>query len=258
MTDRPVELWFFHPEGNSPVVSQAKQLIREECEKRQWTQKERPTPTNQTGRKAHWKGKARGCNKSVQTNSPGYGWVWQIDHADVPKRPQPQDNPAHYTTLRTFVLHKAYHNTLDSKSLKDSWASSLREFLTWVDRTHCEDEGDPRCLPFHVFSTRFKLEHLNCEVGRQDFATTHGPQSSRLDGRDLRWMRGAFHGREALQVAGRELAAGFHWDVSGGRKQQIVTPSAVWQLKPNGYVNLYPDAHVRGYPNTAKRIHPRN
>ena len=258
MTVRPVEIWLFHPEGTSPAISLAKRLIEEECEKRQWTQVVRPTQLVRPGGRPIGKIKPEDATNLYKQIHRARVGVWQIEYANVPKRPQPQNTPVHYTTLRKFVLHKAYHNTLDCKSLEDSWASSVKQFLSWVDRTHCEDEGDPRCLPFHVFDTKLGLEHLNHEVGRRDFATTHGPQSSRLDGRDFRWVRGPMHGREALQVAGCELIKGFHWDVSGGRKQQIVTTSAVWQLKPNGYVNLYPDAHVRGYPNTAKRIHPRN
>ena len=178
------------------------------------------------------------------------------EYANVSRRPQPRDTVADYVTLRRFVLHKAYHRTLPVISLEDAWVSSLEEFLGWINGSHCENEGDPRCLPFHVFDTGFDLRCLDSQDGRRHFAGLHGAQSSRLDGKGLGWTRGVPHGYETLQVAGHELRTGFHWDVAGKLKQHITTTSEVWKLKPNGYVNVYPDAHIRGNRKAANRVYP--
>ena len=54
------------------------------------------------------------------------------------------------------------------------------------------------------------------------------------------------HGRDVLTIAGRALVAGYHWDVSSGRKTTISNTFGVWEIKPDGYVNVYPNAHIRG------------
>ena len=256
MTERPVEVWLFYPENNPLVVGQAKQIIGDECEKRQWTFRDRPTHLIKPDGRPIGQIKPEDATNLYKRIHRARVGVWQIDHANVPRRPQPRNTVADYVTLKRFVLHKAYHRTLPIMSLEDAWISSVEKFLAWVTETHCENEGDPRCLPFHVFDTGFNLEHLNCLDVRQRFAAMHGAQSSRLDGQDFKWVRGVFHGQETLQVAGRELTTGFHWDVSGRLNQRIITTSEVWKLKPNGYVNVYPDAHIRGNTKGANRVYP--
>ena len=256
MTELPVELWLFYPENSQLVVGQAKQIIGAECEKRQWTFRDRPTHLIKPNGRPIGQIKPEDATNLYKRIHRARVGVWQIEYANVSRRPQPQKPTTDYITLRRFVLHKAYHSRLSSKSLEDAWSSSLDEFLTWMKETHCENEGDPRCLPFHVFDTGFDPECLNSWDGRQHFAGMHGAQSSRLDRKSFKWTRGVFHGQEALQVAGHKLATGFHWDVAARHKQRIVTTSDVWELKPNGYVNVYPDAHIRGNSKWAKRVFP--
>ena len=256
MTELPVELWLFYPEGSQPAVAQAKQIIGDECEKRQWTFHGRPTHLiKPNGRPIGQIRPEDATNLYKRIHRARVG-VWQIEYADVSRRPHPQNTTSGYITLKRFVLHKAFHSRLSSKSLEDTWTSSLDEFLTWMNETNCENEGDPRCLPFHVFDTGLDPECLDSWDGRQRFAGVHGAQSSRLDGKSFKWTRGVFHGQQTLQVAGRKLTTGFHWDVTGKPKQRIITTSEVWELKPKGYVNVYPDAHIRGNINGAKRVYP--
>lgn len=257
MTELPVELWLFRPENISSVVSRVKRIILEECEKRQWSFQDRPTHPIKLGGRPIGQIKPQDATNLYKRIHRARVGVLQIENADVPTQPQPRNTPTDYITLRRFVLHKAYHNRLPNESLEDAWVSSRDEFLAWVAGIYCGNEGDPRCLPFHVFDTRFNLENLDGRDGRQRFAEIHGAQSSRSDEQGFKWVRGMFHGREALQVAGLDLATGFHWDVSGKPRQRIVTTSDVWQLKPKGYVNVYPDGHIRGNTEGANRVYPR-
>ncbi len=256
MTDRPIEVWLFHPENNPSAVGHAKKIIEAECEKRQWTFQDRPTHLIKPDGRPIGQIKPEDATNLYKRIHRARVGVWQIDDADIPIRPQPKKTAANYITLKRFILHKAYYSRLPNKSLEYAWGSSLEEFLDWVKDPHCENEGDPRCIPFHVFDTGFNLEDLRSGNGRQRFAGIHGTQSSRLDRQDFKWARGALHGQETLQVAGRELTTGFHWDVAGKPKQRIITTSAVWELKPNGYVNVYPDAHIRGNRRGANRVYP--
>jgi hypothetical protein len=102
---------------------------------------------------------------------------------------------------------------------------------------------------------------LSEEHGRDAFHARHGPARSRLDGDTKRWARadhGAYHGRERLTVAGLELLAGMHWDVTNERgRAQLTTANEIWTVPrgPRGYVNVYPDAYVRpGVRSTARRV----
>ena len=255
MTERPVELWLFYPENDPLVARQAIQMIGNECSRRRWAFEHRPTHLiTPAGRPI---GRVRPEDaiylyKQIHRARVG---VWQIENAHVQKQPQPRRTPIDYFTLRRFVLHKAYHRTLPSMSWEVDWGASLDEFLVWMNGTHCEGEGDPRCLPFHVFDTNFDLDRLGCRHGRGSFAEKHGAQSRRSDGKGLTWTRpgGAHHGYDTLQVAGRELIRGFHWDVEGNVNQRIVTTLQSWRLKRNAYVNVYPDGHIRTNDKRARR-----
>ena len=161
--------------------------------------------------------------------------------------------------LGQFVLHKAFHRKMQSTNTVGSWDYFEEEFHDWLAGSHCQGEGDPRCLPFHLFRRRIPFDDLTTGEGQTRFTQRYGSQSSRLDDNGLCWNRPqrALHGRDILQVAGRELAMGFHWDVvAGSRGSTITTTSDVWQIKSNGYINIYPDAHVRS-GGTASRKRPR-
>ena len=58
-----------------------------------------------------------------------------------------------------------------------------------------------------------------------------------------------------VTIAGRNLVRGFHWDVSASREFKISTTSGIWQVRKNGYINVYPDAHIRR-TKSSKRLHP--
>lgn len=65
------------------------------------------------------------------------------------------------------------------------------------------------------------------------------------------------HGREILNVAGRELARGFHWNVShSASNASLGNSSETWSVNKGGYVNVYPDGHIRG-GSGAKKVYPR-
>ena len=256
MTSRPVEVWLFYPKNSPSASGQAQEIIGEECKKRQWAFQKRPTRLIKADGRPIGQIEPQDATNLYKRLHRARVGVWQIEHADVPKLPQPRPIASNYITLRQFVLHKAYHGKLPNKSVKDAWLSSLEEFSEWMNGYHCENEGDPRCLPFHVFSTEFCLSQLKCQSGRQHFASIHGAQSSRLDDRRLKWTRGTPHGHEPLHVAGYELTTGFHWDVAGRQKQRVSTTASVWEIRPQGYVNVYPDAHIRGNPKSAHRLYP--
>ena len=256
MTDRPVEVWLFYPENNPSVASQAREFIGAECEKRHWTFQDRPTHLIKPNGRPIGQIKPQDATNLYQRIHRVRVGVWQIEYANVPKRPQPKNTTADYITLRRFILHKAFHSRLPKDSFEEGWFSSLEKFLVWVKGVHCDNEGDPRCLPFHVFDTDHDVEGLHSQEGRRQFAETHRAQSSRLDRKGLKWTRGTFHGQETLQIAGCELITGFHWDVSGKPRQRIITTSDVWEFKPYGYVNVYPDAHIRGKTKGANRVYP--
>ena len=174
--------------------------------------------------------------------------VWQVDDAHVPVKPDPRPVVKDYIRLSRFVEHKAFHARISTTDFHDRWPSLLTEFVEWLGQTGCNGEGDPRCLPLHVFATRLETSALSTQEGRSIFANVYGRQSSRVDKNQLHWNRptGSFHGQEVLQIAGRNLAQGFHWDVaSPGTTQRITTTSEVWEISAKGYVNVYPDQHVR-------------
>ena len=174
--------------------------------------------------------------------------VWQVGDSHVLIKPEPNPKARDYVRLGRFVDHKAFHARMSTNDFHSRWPSSLTDFVEWLDQTGCEGEGDPRCVPLHVFATKFPTSYLSTGEGRSEFAGVHGVQSSRVDDSHLHWDRpkGAFHGREVLQVAGRNLARGFHWDVSSRTTtRRITTTSEIWRISPNGYVNVYPDQYIR-------------
>ena len=65
------------------------------------------------------------------------------------------------------------------------------------------------------------------------------------------------HGREILHVAMRELAQGFHWDVShSASNARLGNSSETWRVNKGGYVNVYPNGHIRGGKGSRK-VYPR-
>ena len=248
MTASGIEVWLFHPAGDGSVSNPLRRLIESECEVRGWSLAP-PRPTRRTrsseGRPLVLIKNEDATNLYRRIHRVRVG-VWQIGKAHVPIKPQPRPTANDYVQLSRFIRHKAFHARIPQNDVDSQWSSSLTAFGRWLDGTWCDGEGDPRYLPLHVFET----DWLSSAEGRSAFAQMHGPQSSRVDLRQLRWKRpqGAYHGSESLHVAGYDLVRGFHWDVlNEGAKRNVATISGkTWEIPRNGYVNVYPDAHIRG------------
>ena len=153
--------------------------------------------------------------------------------------------------LASFVRYKAHARRLPAEPTDVS--HHLDSCEASCGQMSCEDGHDPRCLPFHVFTTR-RID-LDERQQRRRFDDFHGAGARRRDGRDLRWRLDPanFHGRDRLHVAGCELPPGFHWDVtaSGGPKM-ITTATERWQVSQ--YINVAPDAHLRGRAPHARKV----
>ena len=258
MTDHSTEVWLFYPKGHCRSIRNAMEL---RCRDRGWSYVERPTfPTRlSTGRPIEKMNPedATSLYRSIHTKRIG---VWQVGNAHAPVRPNPVRNPKQYVRLSRFVRYKAFHCRIDPSRFSEHWEESAIAFQSWIGGIGCEGEGDPRCLPFHVFKTDYAGYDLDTQSDRQQFAQHHGSQSSRRDDNRLLWDRpyaNQMHGQPVLQVAGRDLIRGFHWDVSPQRgSQTVATTSEVWKIKRKGYVNIYPNAHIRG-SKYSSRVYPR-
>lgn len=249
MTYRDVEAWLFGPPGDV-LTNQIWRIVEAECRARGWSAVLRPIRKRRTseGRPLGPISNEDATNLYRRIHRVRVG-VWEIGRARAPIKPSPRPVVNDYVELRSFVRHKAFHRRLSTAGFDAEWPLSLAAFEAWLQQVSCEGEGDPRCLPLHVFGTDFKIDRLGTAGGREEFARAHGPQSARRDSNGLLWNRpkGAFHGRETLHIAGRDLATGFHWDVSsGGRMRRITTTRGVWDIDPDRHVNVYPDQHVRG------------
>lgn len=182
--------------------------------------------------------------------------------AAMVRRDPSRDPPVRRAALRLeeFVAYKAPFALLRGH---DDPPRIFAEFETWLDEVHCDGDADPRVLPLHVFSVGPRRPDLADSGGAAEFREQYGPASSRRDAAGIDWRRAdprALHGGEALDVAGRSLPAGFHWDVSRRRGSiRLTTAEEVWKLAGRGaYLNVYPDAHVRPPKDRrVRRVWPR-
>ena len=259
MTTTDPEVWLFYPRGDQGNHRTIRAQIKARCSDSGWGYRELSTTriVLSEGRfiRKITPEDATNLYRSVHARRIG---VWQVGDADVPVIPDPKNNPRHYVPLHRFIKYKAFHRDIDPKKLAHEWAEFARLFQSWIEKTACLGESDPRCLPFHVFKTDIDKYDLDKETGRKRFENDYKRRNSRLDDEDRLWNRptfGQMHGREILQVAGRELMRGFHWDVNSRGKCKISNTWEVWEVQPNGYVNVYPNAHIRGSP-TSKRGSP--
>ncbi len=159
----------------------------------------------------------------------------------VPLHPRSNDVLTYnrHIPLRRFVAHKCCWYRLPNDTLNDTWAGV---FATWCNRIDCENERDPRCLPFHLFNGQGR--NLSTPSERSQFNEKYGV-SDRNDDSQTNWKLNPsiFHGQESLTLAGCALPAGTHWDVIPGSKRQIYAPKGAWEVE--GHFNAYPDAHIR-------------
>lgn len=149
--------------------------------------------------------------------------------------------------LGDFLAHKAQFSLIRGDSSVDE---ALQRFAHWLNTVDCLGEDDPRSLPLHVFTTERPWPELSSASGRASFVAKYGRPRSRVDDGDKRWVRsqrGAYHGLEALTVAGCELPPGLHWDVAPEvRNARLASTHEIWKLSGSrGYVNAYPDGYVR-------------
>ena len=248
MTDREPEVWLFYPKGHGHSTRDA---VRSKCREMGWSCVDRTTsklriPQGRPIQRVNPED-ATNLYRSIHTKRIG---VWQVGDADVPVVPKPRNSPNHYVTLRQFVRYKAFHCRIDPSRFGESWEESAANFKSWIGAIGCEGEGDPRCLPFHMFEAEPREYDLDTPDGRRQFENSHGRQNSRLAHNGLRWDRptaGQMHGQPILHIAGRTLMQGFHWDVTSSRRNSwtVATASEAWKIERNGYVNIYPNAHVR-------------
>ena len=149
--------------------------------------------------------------------------------------------------VQQFLAYKALVGTTRTHTLGLDYAPFLERVEEWVAQVHCDGAHDPRCLPRQVFDAGDFQGDLGEGEARDAFARRFGG-SPRVDDRRLRWKAAVDRhgGREPLNVAGRELALGVHWDVEPDRAEaRICTTNQVWKVSRFGYVNVYPDAYVR-------------
>lgn len=248
MTQRAVEVWLVHAD-NGGSFGPIRTSIEAACMSKGWGLNLRPVSRSRSfeGRPLAPMKNQDAANLYRQIHRCRVG-VWQLGDVHVPITPQPRPTTNDYIPLRRFISHKAFHCRVQLQEIDRQLKSSLSDFEGWLQQILCDGEGDPRCLPLHVFRTGFNVDDLATDMGRSRFADIHGPQSSRLDDNQLRWNRptGPYHGQEVLSVAGRNLARGFHWDVSSQEKRRrITTTSETWEIGSKGYVNVYPDQHIR-------------
>lgn len=137
----------------------------------------------------------------------------------------------------------------------EDWVKEFSErFAAACLTPGCDNELDPRCLPLHVFTNDNSLD-LFLAQDRAAFDKRYGGGMHRQDLSERHWRLdpSAFHGYEALCIAGTPIPKGFHWDVQpGGRKTLVTTTTDVWLV--SRYVNIYPDGHVRGDRPHARRL----
>jgi len=159
-------------------------------------------------------------------------------------------------SVERFLRYKAFVYHLERPDDVRAVDEFFADFSSWISTIGCEGEQDPRCMPLHVFDRSRDWRTLGSPVGRSDFNSRYGA-GVREDPQGLRWQRARdLHGREVLQVAGRPLIAGYHWDVENSARapRRVTTTHEVYEVSPRGYLNVHPDAHVGVRGSFARRI----
>jgi hypothetical protein len=156
--------------------------------------------------------------------------------------------------LERFVQYKCSYVLVTRPEEVDG---ALARVLAWMSGIHCEGPRDPRCFPTAVFETRREYP-LDTRQERQEFVGLHraSKRSSALtDARGRTWQIGPEHTLDLIQVGGRTLPIGFHWDVQAANNSTtIATGWETWHLPGRGYTNIHPDALIRG--GNATKTHP--
>ena len=245
MTSDKPEVWLFYPRG---YPSRIRDAVAARCEEIGWHYESRHSTRFESGIGRKFQivspDVATELYESIHRRRVG---VWEVLGTSAPIIPNPKPNPRHYRRLSMFVRYKAFHAQLDPEKFDADWMQQEKAFKMWMKAINCEGESDPRCLPFHVFANSVEEYDLNGDGGRKKFSNHHGSQGSRRDDESRIWERAkALHGSDVVTIAGRDLVKGFHWDVSAGNVFKVATTSEIWQVRKNGYINVYPDARIRG------------
>ena len=249
------EIWVVFPTKGRARTARIRNDLRMECRNRAWRMQERPTiETRVNGRPLHFLSGEDAMNLYRRSHRTRVGVLFTGRPVILP-RPGRARRPEETIDLATFVRYKAYAARLPVTP--DCLWSCLDAYELWCGETGCENDNDPRCLPFHIFQTKHTA--LDTSGERRRFNNTHDVGGRRRDDRHLFWCRGPgpFHGRDVLHVAGHALPPGFHWDVSVQRNAKtITTPTECWEV--SRYINIGPDAHARGRKPYARKLRMPN
>lgn len=147
-------------------------------------------------------------------------------------------------SLDKFLQYKCAHSLVTRPAEVEQALTTVR---AWISAVNCEGPHDPRCLPRAIFQALHPYP-LDNPKERQTFLDAHkvSRNSGLMDAQSRTWTVGPYHTRDLIQVAGRTLPIGFHWDVKAVRDTIIVTGWDRWKLPGRGYTNIHPDALVRG------------
>lgn len=154
--------------------------------------------------------------------------------------------PRNMQKISRFCRYKSF--TYDLGNRRSDW---LPEFDAWMKslkqpQSTLDGRSDARILPLHIFANQGEYD-LSSASGRKELKSCHSIRGSSdlRDGVGRRWQLGA-HGTDVLHVLGQALEPGLHWDVqSSGNRTEIASTSTVWELRREGYANVYPNAHIR-------------
>lgn len=156
-----------------------------------------------------------------------------------------------YLAKTSRVLrYKAFCRRISERGVDET----MKAFEAWSHRVECDNERDPRVLPLHTFAPLREWTTLRSDGGRADFTKEYGGATSRTCEQGLTWSPDrARHGREPQNVAGYEIIAGYHWDVSDDRKsRRLLTLTDVWEIPRRDHANVYPNGYIRAGGKTRK------
>ena len=240
------EVWLFFPSERRATTVDARKQASRECKARDWQLQERSSKRLRlpSGRTAYLLENIDAVNVYRRMHRTRVG-VLYVERSEVCLYPDQRRGiqTDKLISLHRYCNYKAFLARIGEDP--DDFVRWISAFERWLEKTHCENFHDPRCLPFHVFATAHYEEGLNEPSERTEFNRKYGAGSTRTDSQGSQWVLvpRIFHGQEVLAVAGFELPKGFHWDVQGDGRR-LHTPEGEWVI--HRYTNVYPDAFIRG------------
>lgn len=251
-----VDVWLVYPEGDPPTPA-TKSALAEEVNARGWNLQERPATRTRVvgGRPVHCL-RPRDATALYRRAHRAHVGVLIVDHPLVNRDPSGPPKPSQTINIAKFLRYKGLTRQIGSSESRAGIVQFLDDLAGWSANEDCDGESDPRVLPLHVFSPAKDVSDLADPDGRRRFGDVFG-HASRRDSEGRRWERAkALHGREVLHVAGRQLVAGFHWDVQNPKaaRTRLATTHEVWALRQGAYVNVHPDSYVSSRDRGAKVV----